>query len=256
VGWGVNEIGERVPLTAPLGRLALTEDVQDAVSAIERWFKSKDWYAERQIPWRFGLGLHGVPGTGKSSLVKALAQHLRIPIYLLDISTMDNEEFHNAYQTALANTPAVVLIEDIDAVFKGRENIAAEKGKGLTFDCLLNVISGVESSDGLLLVITTNHIEDVDDALGVPKGDSLSSRPGRIDRMVEMPLLNLDGRRRLATRILAGCHPSWVDYMVSDGGFETGAQFEDRCATLALNLFWSKDPQRPAPEVDEERSVA
>lgn len=247
VGWKDQDIGEKKPLTDPLERLALVPEVEDAVAAIKRWYSSKDWYAERQIPWRYGLGLHGVPGTGKSSLVKAIAQHLRIPIYLLDISTMDNEEFHDAYQTALANTPAIVLIEDIDAVFRGRENIVAEKGKGLTFDCLLNVISGVEASDGLLLVVTTNHIEDVDAALGVPQPGSLSSRPGRIDRMVEMPALTAAGRLKLAQRILSGCHESWVEHMVALGENDTGAQFEDRCATVALNLFWSKNPKQPAP---------
>ena len=247
VGWKDQDIGEKKPLTDPLERLALVPEVEDAVAAIKRWYSSKDWYAERQIPWRYGLGLHGVPGTGKSSLVKAIAQHLRIPIYLLDISTMDNEEFHDAYQTALANTPAIVLIEDIDAVFRGRENIVAEKGKGLTFDCLLNVISGVEASDGLLLVVTTNHIEDVDAALGVPQPGSLSSRPGRIDRMVEMPALTAAGRLKLARRILSDCHESWVEHLVALGENDTGAQFEDRCATIALNLFWSKNPKQPAP---------
>ncbi len=256
VGWKEDDIGERKPLTDPLERLALVPEVEDAVASIQRWFNSKDWYAERQIPWRYGLGLHGVPGTGKSSLVKAIAQHLRIPIFLLDISTMDNEEFHSAYQEALSSTPAVVLIEDIDAVFRGRENIAAEKGKGLTFDCLLNVISGVEASDGLLLVVTTNHIEDVDPALGVPQPGSLSSRPGRIDRMVEMPALTASGRLKLAQRILSGCHESWVDYMVEQGRNDTGAQFEDRCATLALNIFWSKDPQCTAPNQDAVEEAA
>lgn len=250
IGWREEDIGERKLETEPLDRLALSHEVVESVETVKRWFNSKDWYSKRQIPWRYGLGLYGAPGTGKSSLVKALAQHLRIPIYLLDISTMDNEEFHDAYQTALRNTPAIVLIEDIDAVFDGRENIASEKGKGLTYDCLLNVVSGVESSDGLLLVVTTNHIDKVDPALGVPQGDSMSSRPGRIDRMVEMRPLDTAGKRKVATRILAGCHESWVDHVVAMSLASTGAQFEDRCAALALRLYWSEKPNRPAPHED------
>lgn len=248
VGWSKDDIGEQGAQTNPLERLALTEEVEEAVGEIQRWADSKQWYAERQIPWRRGVLLHGPPGTGKSSLVKALAQKMDVPIYLLDISTMDNEEFHDSYQNALRNTPAVVLIEDIDAVFDGRENIAAEKGKGLTFDCLLNTISGVEATDGVLLVVTTNHIDKVDDALGVPQAGSTSTRPGRIDRAVEMSTLDSVGRRKLARRILSGCDESWVERLVEQGNNDTGAQFEDRCATAALNIFWSSNPRQTASE--------
>ena len=37
---------------------------------------------------------------------------------------------------------------------------------------------------------------------------------------------------------MAGCHPSWVDRLVAEGANDTGAQFEDRCAQVALRLFW------------------
>lgn len=249
VGWDKDDIGEIIPQANPIERLSLTPEVQEAIAEVRRWFTSKDWYAERQIPWRRGLLFHGKPGTGKSSLTKALAQSLKIPIYLFDISTMDNQEFHKAWQTALSNTPAIALIEDIDAVFHGRENVVAEKGQGLTYDCLLNTISGVESADGLLLVVTTNCLDKVDPALGIPEGGSASSRPGRIDRAIELPSLDFQGRMKLARRIMAGCHPSWVPYLAQIGVNDTGAQFEDRCAQTALGLFWSANPQEPAPEV-------
>lgn len=250
VGWGADEVGEVVPRTNPIDRLSLTPTVERSVAEIRRWFESKDWYADRQIPWRFGLGLRGPPGTGKSSLVKAIGQTLKIPIFLMDIATMDNQEFHEGYQRALSSAPCIVLIEDIDAVFHGRTNVVAEKGQGLTFDCLLNTISGVESSDGVLLIVTTNNPEHVDPALGVPQPGSMSTRPGRIDRAVEMPVLTAEGRRKLARRILSGCHESWVEHLVEAGDFDTGAQFEDRCATAALNLYWSEDPGKPAPSAE------
>lgn len=248
IGWSLDEIGEGSLITNPIERLALSEEVENVISEIRRWYKSHSWYTERQIPWRRGYLLYGPPGTGKSSLTKALAQDLKIPIFLFDISTMDNQEFHKAWQTALANTPAIALIEDIDAVFHGRDNVVAEKGQGLTYDCLLNVISGVESADGLLLIVTTNCLEHVDPALGLPQEGMGSTRPGRVDRAVEMPVLTNQGRIKLATRILNGCHPSWIDYLTRIGENDTGAQFEDRCTTTALDLFWGGDSQRPAPD--------
>jgi SpoVK/Ycf46/Vps4 family AAA+-type ATPase len=254
VNWKPEDIGERIiPGVDPLDRLSLSEDAMEGISEVQRWFKSKDWYFERQIPWRRGLLLHGRPGTGKSSMAKALAQHLKIPIFVMDISTMDNTEFYENYSRALLEAPAVVLIEDIDAVFHGRENVVAEKSQGLTFDCLLNTISGVESSDGILLIITTNNIDKLDPAIGVPQPGSLSTRPGRIDRAIELPVLDTVGRRKLAKRIMAGCHESWVEYLVSEGKEDTGAQFEDRCAITALNLFWSDNPQASAPVHIERR---
>jgi hypothetical protein len=248
VGWRREDINEQKPdHVDPVERLALTEETSNVVESVRRWFKSKEWYSQRQIPWRFGVLFHGKPGTGKSSLTKALAQSLDMPLVVMDISTMDNQEFHSNYQTALGYTPAVVLIEDIDAVFHGRENVAAEKGKGLTYDCFLNTISGVEKSDGILLVVTTNNLDQIDPALGVPQAGATCSRPGRIDRVVELPALTESGRWKVARRILAGCHESWVEHLVRIGANDTGAQFEDRCATRALSVYWSADPAAPAP---------
>lgn len=246
VGWASTDIGEPVVSKDPLARMALTSEVGSVIQRVQRWYDSKEWYASKEIPWRFGLLFHGKPGTGKSSLTKALAQKLNIPIVVLDISTMDNQEFHAGYQQALGMTPCVVLLEDIDAVFEGRENIAAEKGQGLTFDCLLNTTSGVEASDGVLLVVTTNNLDKVDPALGQPQPGSQATRPGRIDRVVELPILDAAGRHKIATRILEGCHWSWIPHVEEAGVGDTGAQFEDRCATLALNLYWSDDPMARA----------
>lgn len=248
VGWNEADLGEVFSSEKALDRLSLTDEVQQAIDEVLRWSESQAWYKDRQIPWRRGLLLYGQPGTGKSSLTKALAQTLDIPIFVFDISTMDNKEFYANWQEALSRTPAIALIEDIDAVFNGRENKVAERGQGLSFDCLLNTISGVESSDGLLLIVTTNNIDQVDPALGVPQPGSLSSRPGRIDRAVELPILTREGRIKMAKRILSGCHPSWVEYLVNIGDKDSGAQFEDRCATIALGLYWSDDPYKPAME--------
>ena len=239
LGFDESDIGEGVSTKSPLARISTTPEIDNAIAEVKRWFESREWYTDRQIPWRRGILLTGQPGTGKSSLAKAMAQDMDLPIYLLDVATMDNQEFHSAWKQALSSAPAMVLLEDIDSVFEGRKNLVAEKGQGLSFDCMLNTISGVESSDGILLVVTSNHPENLDPALGVPvDGSEVSTRPGRIDRVVHMNLLDEAGREKMAKRILHGCPDHMLQTLLHAGVGDTGAQFEDRCAQAALRSFW------------------
>lgn len=68
--------------------------VQDGV----RWKENRDWYLARGIPWRRGWLLHGPGGTGKSSMAKAIAQKLRLPIYQFYLSTMNDKEFIHEWE--------------------------------------------------------------------------------------------------------------------------------------------------------------
>ena len=143
----------------------------------------------------------------------------------------------------------MALMEDIDAVFDGRRNVAVQSGPGLTFDCLLNCLDGVQRADGLMVVVTTNHLDRIDPAIGQP--GKIGSRPGRIDRIVSMGCLDDPGRRKLAERIL-GDWPEWIEDICKVGCDDTPAQFQERCGRLALQLHYSNDTesraeaQRPA----------
>lgn len=247
-----DEVGEQSDQLNPINRIAMSYDMERVIDRIKAWYESQKWYRERQIPWRLGCLFYGKPGTGKTSLVKAIAQELSIPIYSFDLSTMDNIEFQDNYKKALTNTPCVILIEDIDSVFKGRENIASKKGTGLSFDCLLNSISGIENSDGTLLVITTNNIDSIDPALGSNDDCGIPSRPGRIDCTVEFSNLDERGRTKIASRIMKGFHESWVEYLIKIGDNDTGAQFEDRCTAVALKLMNGQVPYYEVVAPDQE----
>ncbi len=248
IGWSHDDIGEAStdPGTAT-ETMALSSEAEAFVDRVRRWAKSREWYSDRLIPWRIGALLEGPPGTGKSALTKAIGQEMDLPIFFLDIATMDNKEFHAGFREALAASPAIVLVEDIDAVFHGRENIASEKGKGLTFDCFLNALSGVETSDGLLVILTTNDMSKIDTALVNSTVDGHVSRPGRIDHVIHMGHLDDAGRRKLAQRIMRGCHPSWIEDTIAAGAGMTGAQFQLRCSEVALGLFWEGSESEAKP---------
>jgi SpoVK/Ycf46/Vps4 family AAA+-type ATPase len=134
----------------------------------------------------------------------------------------------------------MVVIEDIDAVFNGRANRLGESGGGLSFDCLLNCISGIESSDGIFLVITSNSEDSLDAALGTSRDGSVS-RPGRIDRVIPFGLMQKDARELLARHVLrdteADSEPT-ISELVSLGNEETPAQFQERCIRIALASLW------------------
>jgi hypothetical protein len=231
------DVGDPLVDGEPLARIALSEEAQLAVTDIRRWAKSRAWYRARQIAWRRGLLLHGAPGTGKSSLVRGLAQELDWPVCVFDLSTMSNNELGQHWQSACSLNPCVVLIEDLDAVFDGRQNILGEQGGGLTFDCLLNVLSGVGQVDGVLVVVTTNRRRSLDPALA-GGADNGPSRPGRIDLVVEMGPPDADGRALIARNILVD-RPELQARMVSAGEGLSGAQFQEMCINAALTDYWA-----------------
>lgn len=242
--WNPDDLGEENTKEKKLKTLAFPEEVSGFIEEIKRWHNSKDWYLEKSIPWKRGYLMHGVPGVGKSALITAIGQYLDLPIIIFDLSTMDNSEFYNYWKEMLSRTPCIALIEDIDGVFKGRENInKTANNQGLSFDCFLNCISGVENSDGVLLMITTNKVEDLDEALGRPRSDKhingthISTRPGRIDRVLELPLLDQKCRTKIAERILCD-FPKFIEKTVEDGEGDTGAQFQERCSQIALREYW------------------
>lgn len=224
-----------------LSSLSLSPEAQALVTETKSWLEGKDWFRERGIPWRRSWLLHGIPGTGKTSLVRALGQEFDLPIYVFDIASLRNDEMRKEWLKVLRETPCLILIEDIDATFDGRDNRHEE---GMTFDCLLNCLDGVERTDGLLTIITTNNIDNLDPALAGVTRDGDTTRPGRVDRVVEMGELDSAGRIKLARRILGEHYGTCGAEVVSEGHGETGAQFQERCIQRALRLYLQEESDR------------
>ena len=238
--WDVNDIGYVNPMKRPeLELLALPQKIHGMIKEIKRWHKSKAWYLEKGIPWKRGWLLYGIPGTGKTSLVRAIAENLDLPVWIFDLGTLSNEEFDNYWTRMTSSTPMIALLEDLDATFDGRKNMSASSlmRDKLSFDCLLNCLDGVERADGVFTVITTNRIEKLDPSLGIPQNGERSTRPGRIDRVIELKVLDEECRFKLANRILCD-YIEVIDSVVEEGEGDTGAQFQDRCAQIALKEYW------------------
>lgn len=159
-----------------------------------RWFyQASDWYAARGVPWRRGYLFHGPPGTGKSSLIRALASELSVDIATLDVggAGLTDDGLREAMMCAPAR--ALIAVEDVDAMFTRRER--GEKRTGVSFSGLLNAIDGVAAQEGRALVMTTNHKERLDPAL---------IRPGRADVHVALGWVGARTARRLFERFFPG----------------------------------------------------
>ena len=240
IKWKREELGQPKNEGA-MNKLSLTDQADKSLHEAVLWRDSEEWFKERCIPWKRGWLLYGAPGTGKTAFTRALGQELNMPIFSLDLATMTNKDFSTAWSDMMGWSPCIALFEDFDGIFKGRENVAVTNGmeNGLTFDGFLNCIDGVENTDGIFVIVTTNNVETLDPAIGNPlNGSGMSTRPGRIDRAIKFGLLDEAGRTKMAKRILDGFDESKWDYLYEEGVNDTGAQFQERCCRLALNMFW------------------
>lgn len=230
----------------PFRSLVYSDLVMHHVAQACRWYDQRQWYISRGVPWRRGWGLSGPPGTGKSRLCKALAQKLQIPIYSFHLNTLSDQEFMEEWKSI--SFPAVVVFEDFDNVFNGRVNV--KENSTLSFDCVLNQISGISTNDGLFLIVTTNHPEKLDPAMGAAtvggEGDeeALSSRPGRIDVALHLGYITPEGKRKMAERTLNGW-PESVERMANNTRTLTAAQFEELCVREAQKCL-AEDERRAA----------
>nr|GAT56571.1 predicted protein [Mycena chlorophos] len=142
----------------PMSSIVLQPGVKEMLLAdCKDFLCSEEWYAERGIPYRRGLLLHGVPGSGKTSLIHSLAGELGLDIYVVSLSAKGMSD--NTLTTLMVATPALL------APRPPRRPRAPQKRKKKR-------LNGVAAAEGRLLFATTNHIERLDPAL---------SRPGRMD---------------------------------------------------------------------------
>ncbi|MEO8330600.1 MAG: ATP-dependent zinc metalloprotease FtsH, partial [Candidatus Nanopelagicales bacterium] len=175
-------------------------DVAGAAEAVEELEEIKDFL---QDPAKFqavgakipkGVLLYGPPGTGKTLLARAVAGEAGVPFY--SISGSDFVEMfvgvgasrvRDLFEQAKANAPAIVFVDEIDAV--GRHRGAGLGGghdeREQTLNQLLVEMDGFDVKGGVILIAATNRPDILDPAL---------LRPGRFDRQIAVERPDLQGR--------------------------------------------------------------
>jgi ATP-dependent 26S proteasome regulatory subunit len=139
------------------------------------FLKKEKEYDEFGIPYKKNYLLTGIPGSGKTSIIKAMCKEIG---YNLCIFSINHDTDNNTALSAFRDIPpkSVLLFEDIDCLFEKRTGTTENKST-FTFSNLLNLLDGVFFRKGLISFITTNHPESLDHAL---------LRQGRTDMIIHM----------------------------------------------------------------------
>ncbi len=179
--------------TAKSFRNVFGAHVAELKERLDLFVNHPDWYQARGIPHSLGILLHGIPGAGKTSTIKAVAKDTGRHIFNLslrpyttqkqlthlffneNVAVVGEDGVRQTYRIPL--NQRVYVIEDIDCLTdivyqRTAEGSVDPNGDAVTLSFLLNLLDGVLETPGRILIITTNHPEKLDKAL---------VRPGRID---------------------------------------------------------------------------
>ncbi len=145
-----------------------------------------------------GVLLYGPPGTGKTVIAKAVASetdvyftHISGPEIIGKFYGESEERLRNVFEDAQAHAPAIIFIDEIDAIAPKREEMGGEKQvERRVVAQLLALMDGLESRGQLIVIGATNIPNTLDPAL---------RRPGRFDREIAIPIPDRTGRLEILT---------------------------------------------------------
>ena len=267
-----------------LESVALDEEQEKLLQRdLDTFLADHDFYARIGLPYRRGYLFHGKPGTGKTSLVNAIAAALSRDLYYLNLRGIKSD---SQLQSAFSRVPenSVIVFEDIDAmsrvchrrdrkrnalaallesgegIFGGGEGETGPKpksGAGLgfglsglsggpfTLSALLNCLDGHVMEPGQVVIMTTNHSEVLDPAL---------IRPGRVDLQLELAYVTRYQVRRMYKNVVlsnadldsAGrCEldEEWL------AGFEEGVV--PPCEVMRVMILYRREPELIPVKLEE-----
>jgi cell division protease FtsH len=142
-----------------------------------------------------GLLLYGPPGTGKTLLAKAVAHESGASFYSQSASAfvemfagLGASRIRKLFDTARKHAPAIIFIDELDAVGTARSGHGLNREQDQTLNQLLVELDGFESAEQVVVMGASNRIQDLDPAL---------LRPGRFDRQLLVAPPDLAGREKI-----------------------------------------------------------
>jgi ATPase family associated with various cellular activities (AAA) len=146
---------------------------------LNTFLSNKEAYEHADLPFRTGILLYGDPGSGKSSTALAIANELRMNVYIINLSSLHSDE---TLGDCFSNVPpnSIIILEDIDIAHAVKDRDDDEQS-GVTMSGMLNVLDGFQSPPGVITIMTTNRKDVLDPAI---------IRPGRVDLQEHLDCLD------------------------------------------------------------------
>jgi proteasome regulatory subunit len=172
----------------------LEEQMQEVRETVEMPLDSPEMFEQVGIQPPSGVLLYGPPGTGKTMLAKAVANQTDATFIKMAGSELVHKFIgegaklvRDLFEVARENEPAVVFIDEIDAIASKRTDskTSGDAEVQRTMMQLLSEMDGFEERGDIRIIAATNRFDMLDPAI---------LRPGRFDRLIEVPKPDIEGR--------------------------------------------------------------
>lgn len=173
----------------------------------ESFFEREDWFRKMRLPFRRGYLLHGPPGNGKSTAIRAMMTSQGLTAHTIRFFDDDanDKSLECLFERAAKDAPAIVLLEDIDRSFP---RTGQSKTK-VSLQQLLSCLDGVASGEGIITIATANDPTALDPAI--------LRRPGRFDRVI----LFGDPTAELRRQYFIQMHPLFANINIDEAVAES-----------------------------------
>jgi SpoVK/Ycf46/Vps4 family AAA+-type ATPase len=212
----------------------LREELASIIELLRAPAKAKEYGIE--VPK--GILLEGPPGTGKTTIAKVIANQAGLSFFVLRLDEViskwvgDSEKnLTSLFESAKACAPAVLFIDEIDSIGKQRSGSSGQEHRESFLNHLLQLMDGVIKTEGLYIIAATNRADLVDAAL---------KRPGRLNKVIEVGLPDVETRRKLFELYLAKLKlADFVDIQTLCEITEdrSPAEIREICNQAGLNAF-------------------
>jgi ATP-dependent 26S proteasome regulatory subunit len=167
----------------------------ELIDNIATFMENEQFYGTRGLPYKKSFLLHGPPGCGKTSVIKAISVRYKLPLFIFNIGSLGNKELVSLLfeinEWIKKGEKYIILLEDFDRVLEKLKIYQPHhQDNKLTMDSILNFLDGIDESYGRLTFISANNIDSIisNDAL---------CRPGRINHMVKLDICDCEQIKKI-----------------------------------------------------------